>query len=65
MSCDLIEVCRQNLRPDFNLVKEIERLCRISRIENIDDRIKKMEDEDIKIKKPFGKSVYQCFFINS
>ncbi|XP_072392863.1 protein virilizer [Diabrotica undecimpunctata] len=52
VSCDLIEVCRQNLRSDFNIVKEIEKLCRISRSENIDDK-KRMEDEGMKMKKPF------------
>ncbi|CAG9862506.1 unnamed protein product [Phyllotreta striolata] len=53
VSVDLIEICRQNFRPEFNLIKEIEKLCRISRSENTDERIKKLEDEDVKIKKPF------------
>ncbi|XP_056632492.1 protein virilizer isoform X1 [Diorhabda sublineata] len=52
VNCDLIEVCRQNLRPDFNIIKEIEKLCRISRNDNLDDK-KRMEDVNLKLKKPF------------
>nr|XP_023012377.1 protein virilizer [Leptinotarsa decemlineata] len=52
VQCDIIEICRQNLRPEYNLVREVEKLCRISRTDGLDDKEKRLEDED-KMKKPF------------
>ncbi|KAJ8972217.1 hypothetical protein NQ314_000278 [Rhamnusium bicolor] len=53
VSCDLIEICRQNLRQEYNIVKEVERLCRISRSDNPDDKDKQIDVQKIKMKKPF------------
>lgn len=53
--CDLAEIARQYLPPDFNIAKEIEKLCRIcpsdgsSEKENNDDN-----DQKAKTKKPFS-----------
>ncbi|CAH1155610.1 unnamed protein product [Phaedon cochleariae] len=49
--CDLIDICRQNLRPEYSLIKDIEKLCRISRTEIVDDKEKRIDDENMK--KPF------------
>ncbi|XP_076274997.1 protein virilizer-like isoform X2 [Rhynchophorus ferrugineus] len=52
--CDLFEICRQ-LPPEFNLIKEVEKLCRISRTEtpNTDVTNKQNEEQRAKTRKPF------------
>ncbi|XP_018577529.1 protein virilizer isoform X2 [Anoplophora glabripennis] len=52
VTCDLIEICRQNLRQDYNIVKEVEKLCRISRSDNPEDKEKQIDDQKLKMKKP-------------
>ncbi|CAG9763201.1 unnamed protein product [Ceutorhynchus assimilis] len=52
--CDLFEICRQ-LPPEFNLIKEVEKLCRISRTDppHVDKAIKHCDEQRIKTRKPF------------
>ncbi|XP_066149127.1 protein virilizer [Euwallacea fornicatus] len=54
VQCDLFEICRQ-LPPEFNLIKEVEKLCRISRTDpsNLDKAIKHDEEQRSKSRKPF------------
>nr|CAH7713265.1 unnamed protein product [Callosobruchus chinensis] len=51
--CDLLEICRQCIRPEFNIVKEVERVCRISSSDNPDDKEKQLDADSMKMKKPF------------
>lgn len=53
-----MDICKQNLRSDFNIIKEVEKLCRISGTENPDDKEKRLDDENDKMKKPFGKTIF-------
>ncbi|KAJ8943761.1 hypothetical protein NQ318_011973 [Aromia moschata] len=53
ITCDLMEICRQHLHQDYNIVKEVEKLCRISRSDNLDDKEKQTDDQKSKMKKPF------------
>lgn len=55
INCDLLEICRQNLPQDYNIIKEVEKICRISHTEITDDKEKCVDDQKIKMKKPFGK----------
>lgn len=61
---DLFEICRQ-LPPEFNLIKEVEKLCRISRTDppNIDKGTKRNEEQRTKTRKPFSKSGVLIFGI--
>ncbi|XP_050313210.1 protein virilizer isoform X2 [Anthonomus grandis grandis] len=54
IQCDLFEICRQ-LPSDFNLIKEVEKLCRISRTEptNMNKILKHSDDQRVKTRKPF------------
>ncbi|CAH0546418.1 unnamed protein product [Brassicogethes aeneus] len=48
VTCDLLEICRQNLPTDYNIIKEVEKLCQISRIETHD--IKEERSDELKRK---------------
>ncbi|XP_060534477.1 protein virilizer [Cylas formicarius] len=50
--CDLLEVCRL-LPPEFNLVKEAERLCHVSRVADVTGKDKETAEQRCKTKKPF------------
>ncbi|XP_019867996.2 protein virilizer isoform X2 [Aethina tumida] len=52
VTCDLLEICRQHLPTDYNIIKEIEKLCRVSRIGNDEDKEKLADDQKRKLKKP-------------
>lgn len=54
VSCDLNEIARQYLPPDFNLAREIEKLCRVCPIDSNDEKEKHDSDLKAKMKKPFG-----------
>lgn len=56
MTCDLIEICRQTLSQEINLIREIEKICRIcpSNNEQIDSKEKPTDLQKEKLKRPFG-----------
>lgn len=56
VTCDLIEICRQSLSQDVNLVREVEKICRIcpSNDEQIDSKEKPLDSQKEKMKRPFG-----------
>ncbi|KAF5273298.1 hypothetical protein FQR65_LT04720 [Abscondita terminalis] len=56
VTCDLNEVCRQNLPADMNLVREVEKICRIYSVndsEQDDSKTKGVEEQKDKSKKTF------------
>ncbi|KAK4877295.1 hypothetical protein RN001_009801 [Aquatica leii] len=55
VTCDLNEVCRQNLPTDMNLVREVEKICRIYSVsdEQDDAKAKGAEEQKDKSKKTF------------
>ncbi|XP_048518759.1 protein virilizer-like [Dendroctonus ponderosae] len=54
VACDLFEICRQ-LPPEYNLIKGVEKLCRISRTDPppSDKAAKHAEEERNRARKPF------------
>ncbi|RZB40500.1 virilizer, partial [Asbolus verrucosus] len=53
VSCDLAEVARQFLPQEFNVAREIEKLCRICPSENSNEKENHDNDQKTKMKKPF------------
>lgn len=55
--CDLNELCKQYLPPEISLVREVEKLCRISSSDDAeqgDSKEKRSEQQKDKMKRPFG-----------
>ncbi|KAF5276514.1 hypothetical protein FQA39_LY06583 [Lamprigera yunnana] len=50
VTCDLNEVCRQNLPADMNLIREVEKICRIYSVNNDQDGAKPKGNEEQKEK---------------
>lgn len=59
VACDLFEICRQ-LPPEYNLIKGVEKLCRISRTDQppSDKTAKHAEEERCRARKPFSESSF-------
>lgn len=56
--CDLNEICKLHLPPEINLVKEVEKLCRICPSDNTEQsnaKEKRSEQQKDKMKRPFSK----------
>lgn len=56
--CDLSELCKQHLPPEISLIREVEKLCRISSTQDTEqgeNKEKRNEQQKDKMKRPFGK----------
>jgi hypothetical protein len=58
VSCDLAEIARQYLPQDFNIAREIEKLCRICPSESSSEKENHDNDQKTKTKKPFSSDEY-------
>lgn len=60
MACDLVEISKQHLPNDVNLVRDVEKLCHIcpsADAEQDESKSRDLEAQKDKIKKPFGKYI--------
>ncbi|XP_017779064.1 PREDICTED: protein virilizer isoform X2 [Nicrophorus vespilloides] len=55
VTCDLADVCRQDLASEVNLIKQVEKLCRVCPSESIEqvEKEKRINTQKDKMKRPF------------
>lgn len=66
--CDLLDLCKQYLPPEVSIIKEVEKLCRISSSQDGEQDESKEKRKDLqkdKMKRPFGKNLFQTVCNNS
>lgn len=60
VTCDLIDICRQDLSSDVNLIKQVEKLCRVCVTESSAGLVEKEKrnTQNDKMKRPFGMYIF-------